>query len=86
MPEGKTPPPLSLASARRGSRVEVLEIAGGRTAVRTLAQLGIRPAVVVHVLRAAPLGGPVLVESNGGRVAIGRGLARKILVKLLPSG
>jgi ferrous iron transport protein A len=86
LPEGKTPPPLSLASARRGSRVEVLEISGGRSATRVLAQLGIRPAVIMHVLHAAPLGGPVMVESNGGRVAIGRGLARKILVKLLPSG
>lgn len=48
-----------------------------------LAQLDIRGGEVLEVKRAAPWGGPILVETNGSVVAVGRGLARKVLVEVL---
>ncbi len=72
-----------LYSVRRSSTVLVLAIAGGRGASGALAQLGIRPGETLNVRRTAPLGGPVLVEGPGGTVAIGRGLARKVKVRVL---
>jgi ferrous iron transport protein A len=63
---------------------EVVEVDGGHGANRRLAHLGILVGAKVHVLRAAPLGGPVLVEVNGGTVAVGRGLARKVSVRMMP--
>jgi len=36
------------------------------------------------VRRAAPLGGALLVEVGGSTVALGRGLARRVRVRLLP--
>lgn len=36
----------------------------------------------MHVLRAAPLGGPLLVEVNGREIALGRTVAEKILVEV----
>jgi len=39
------------------------------------------PGDRVRVLRAAPLGGPLLVEVNGREIAIGRGVAENIFIK-----
>ena len=73
----------SLYQAASGERVEVLQIVAGQSASRQLAQLGIRAGAKLAIQRRAPLGGPVLVESAGSTVAIGRGLARKVSVKIL---
>lgn len=45
-----------------------------------LARLGIVPGAEVEVISRAPVGGPVLVQVNGARVALGRGVARKVVV------
>lgn len=63
---------------------EVVEVGGDHGANRRLAHLGIQVGAKVHVVRAAPLGGPVLVEVHGGTVAVGRGLARKVSVRMTP--
>lgn len=62
---------------------EVVEVSGDHGATRRLAHLGIQVGAKVHLLRAAPLGGPILVEVQGGTVAVGRGLARKVSVKVM---
>ncbi len=49
--------------------------------VTRLSRLGIVPGAEVTVVSRAPVGGPVLVEVNGARVALGRGVARKVVVK-----
>jgi Fe2+ transport system protein FeoA len=69
-----------LDRAPRDEDVEVLDIPDGRRAARSLEQVGIRVHQKLRVLSAAPLGGPVLVEVAGAKVALGRGLARRIKV------
>lgn len=64
--------------------VEVLAVSGGQDANRRLAQLGILAGAKLRVLRSAPMGGPILVEVEGSTVALGRGLARKVSVRILP--
>lgn len=59
------------------------EIVAGQSATRQLAQLGIRAGTRLIVRRSAPMGGPVLVDSGGSLVAIGRGMARKVSVQIL---
>lgn len=49
--------------------------------MRRLADLGFIPGSVVRVLRSFG-SGPLLVEVKGSRVALGRGLAMKILVEV----
>ncbi len=63
----------------------MLEIPQGQRARRSLEQVGIRIYERVRVLRAAPLGGPVLIEVGGSRVALGRSLARRIKVRPIGS-
>jgi ferrous iron transport protein A len=73
----------SLDQVKSGTKVRVLEIFAGGTATRQLAQLGIQTGATLTVQRSAPLGGPILVESAGSSVAIGRGLASKVSVRIL---
>jgi ferrous iron transport protein A len=63
--------------------MEVVEVPQGRGVARSLAQLGVSVTERLRVRSAAPWGGPVLVEVGGTTVAIGRGLARRIKVRLI---
>jgi Fe2+ transport system protein FeoA len=47
-----------------------------------LKQYGLYAGDEVRVLRAAPLGGPLLIEVNGRAIALGRAVAEKILVEI----
>ncbi len=73
----------TLDKIRAGQSVKVTEIVAGSAASLQLSQLGIRAGATLTVRRSAPLGGPVMVESDGGLVAIGRGMARKVHVQTL---
>jgi len=75
---------VCLDRARPSQRVRVLEVTGGREISRLLAQLHIRVGAVLRVERTAPLGGPLLVECEGGTVIIGRRLAEHVRVEVLP--
>ncbi len=46
-----------------------------------LAQLGIGIGSVVKITRNAPFAGPILIDNQGSSVAIGRGVAGKIMVE-----
>ncbi len=46
-----------------------------------LTQLGIGVGSIVTIRRNAPFAGPILIENHGVSVAIGRGVAAKILVE-----
>lgn len=66
-----------------GARAEVLAVTNERDTNRRLAQLGILVGAKLRVLRSAPMGGPVLLEVQGSTVALGRGLARRVAVRVL---
>jgi ferrous iron transport protein A len=64
-----------------GKTVRVVSFNGGINLEHKLRQLGVLPGNCARILRRAPLGGPVLVEIDGRSVALGRGIASKILVE-----
>ena len=64
-----------------GRKAQVVRIEGGKGLVARLSRLGIVPGAEVTVVSRAPVGGPVLVEVNGARIALGRGVARKVVVR-----
>lgn len=74
---------VCLTHAETARRVRVVEVTGGRDVSRLLSQLHIRVGAVLRVERAAPLGGPLLVECEGGTVIIGRRLAEHVVVEVL---
>ncbi len=71
----------TLEEAVAGRRLRVRGVGGGRQVRSRLAAIGVRPGVVLQVVVKGPLGGPVLVEVDGARLAIGRRMARLVLVE-----
>jgi len=56
-------------------------VRGGSFFHRRMFSLGIRIGKKVRVLCCHPLGGPIVVEVDNMRIAIGRGMASRIIVK-----
>jgi ferrous iron transport protein A len=63
-------------------QVRVMMIDGGRRVRAHLNTLGIHIGDWLTVVERAPFRGPVLVEINGARLALGRGVAAKIRVEV----
>ncbi len=70
-----------LYASESGARVRVLEVPERMLA--QLARQGVRSGDVLKVINRAPMGGPILVEAKGAVVALGRAVARKIVVQAL---
>ena len=71
---------MPLAMARPGEMVVVTGIRAGRGLQRRLADMGFTPGVQIRVINSG-MPGPVLIDLRGARLALGRGIALKILVR-----
>ena len=58
----------------------VIELIGGSMSTQRLTHLGFIPDTPVKVIRRG-WGGPMLIEIKGSRLALGRGLCNKVIVK-----
>ncbi len=74
---------VPLVEAPPGKAAEVVLIIGGRGVVNRLCEMGLTPETRITVSKRAPVGGPVMVSVRSTDVAIGRGIASKILVKII---
>jgi ferrous iron transport protein A len=70
-----------LDCCRRGEQVRVIEIGGGWGIRQRLNQMGIHEGDPLVIKCSAVLGGPRLIEIHGSDVALGRGIAKHILVE-----
>ncbi len=70
--------PLSMVSP--GELVQVAAVRAGWGLQRRLADMGLTPGVQVRVVN-SQRPGPVVIEIRGSRLALGQGLAHKIMVK-----
>jgi ferrous iron transport protein A len=71
----------SLLEVPVGTTVKIVTMSGGRGPRRVLAHLGIGIGSTIKVKRNAPFAGPLLIENHGSAIAIGRGVAAKIMVE-----
>jgi len=62
-----------------GERVKLVEIIAGRRMRRRLTELGLTPGIELRVVQDE--GGPLLLAVYDSRLALGRGMAHKVLVK-----
>ncbi len=69
--------PLSMISP--GQSVKLVEIVAGRRLRHRLTELGLTPGVELQVMQ--DQGGPLLVSVYNSRLALGRGMAHKIMVE-----
>ncbi len=72
---------LTLADMKAGQSGTVVEVLGGHGLVRRLDALGIRPGKKVTKISSMLFRGPVLLSVDNAQVAVGFGMARKIVVK-----
>ncbi|MET1101924.1 MAG: FeoA family protein [Pyrodictiaceae archaeon] len=73
-------PVITLDQLAPGVKATIVQIEGGPGLVRRLNLLGFTPGAIVEVVAAHR--GPILVKIRGSIVALGRGVARRIFVKV----
>ena len=69
--------PLSMVS--QGEQVQVVAIRAGWGLQRRLAEMGLNPGVQIRVMN-SQRPGPVVIDVRGSRLALGQGVAQKIMV------
>ncbi|MEM1588887.1 MAG: FeoA family protein [Candidatus Bathyarchaeia archaeon] len=75
--------PCALTDLAEGEVGVVVKAVGGFGLVRRLAEMGLTPGAEVKLLKKGSFGGPVEVEVRGVALALGRGIASRVLVKPL---
>ena len=79
MSEGKQ---ITLRQMQSGQSGKVVEIQGGHGLVNRLSALGIRPGKKITKVSSMLMRGPVIIQSGNTRIAVGFGMANKIIVEL----
>jgi ferrous iron transport protein A len=70
---------MPLSMVRSGESVQVAAIRAGWGLQRRLADMGLTPGVRVKVINSGGRG-PVVLDIRGSRLALGHGIAHKIMV------
>jgi ferrous iron transport protein A len=73
---------LTLAEMKTGQTGTVVGILGGHGLIRRLDALGIRPGKKVTKISSTLFRGPVMLRVNNTQVAVGFGMAKKIIVEV----
>ena len=71
-----------LSQAEIGTPLEIIEILHSGGVAQRLRPMGMRPGDPIRIVRGAPFWGPIVIEVPGRVLAISRGVARHILVRL----
>lgn len=71
----------TLELAPPGAHVRVVEIRHHSGQARRLMELGVVPGAVIKVVSNSA--GPIVIEVSSARFAVGRGLARRIIVEVV---
>ncbi len=73
---------VTLTKMQRGQSGRVLQIEGGRGMVNRLSALGIMPGKKITKISSMLMRGPVTIEVDRVQVAIGFGMANRIIIEL----
>jgi len=69
-----------LTSIKSGKSVVLVSIDGGSQLEMRLVEMGFLPGVIINVVNNSGIG-PMTINVKGSKLALGYGLARKLLVK-----
>lgn len=72
--------PLSMLAC--GDRAQLMDVRSCLSLQKRLADLGLNTGVTVRVVQSDPTGPMILAFRDDARLAIGRGVAQKILVQI----
>ena len=74
---------MPLMIATPGEDVKLIAVRGGRRVRKRLADLGLTPGTVLRVVQADAWGPLIVAFKDDARLALGRGMAHKIMVEPL---
>jgi len=72
---------MTLDKLNFGEQARVVKVHGGRGLCRHLERMGIHPGDIISVAGAGAFRGPFLIEVHGSRIALGRGIAGRVIVE-----
>ena len=72
--------PLFLIDLKEGEKAVVVCVKGGRGVIQRLTDMGLTPHTEITVIKSVFFG-PIEISVRGSKLAIGRGIAAKILVE-----
>ena len=72
---------MPLHGRKEGERLRIVSISRSRGIRRQRTQMGIQVGDMVHVKRCVPFGGPILIETRGGSIALSKEYAERIKVE-----
>ncbi len=75
---------VALTKVKLGIKVKIIGLPAGKNVATRLSSLGLRLGACVTVTNAFVLRGPLTVKVGSTTVALGRGMAEKILVDARP--
>lgn len=73
---------IPLVNVNTGESCRVVRVAGGYGMIRKLGLMGIQEGKTIKKISSQPMRGPVVIEIGGSQVAIGYGMASRILVEV----
>ena len=73
---------VTLRQMEAGQSGKVVELQGGHGLINRLSAMGIRPGKKITKISSMLMRGPVTIQSGHTRLAIGFGMANKIIVEL----
>ena len=74
---------VPLTTLLPGERAEIVALTHGSRRQHHFRILGLKEGKIIKLIAAQPAQGPLVIEVEGTQVAIGRGMARHILIKKL---
>ncbi|MDM7911709.1 MAG: FeoA family protein [Methanotrichaceae archaeon] len=76
---------IALTKAPFNQPLEIKSVSGGFSWEKKFESLGIRKGRRMRKIACQPFGGPVVVEVDGSKISLGRGIASKIEVEVVKS-
>lgn len=71
---------VPITELKTGAQAIVVSLNGGHNFQQKLRNMGIREGKSITVVTKQPFGGPIVIEIDGHRTTIGKGMAQKIIV------
>ncbi|UCD05109.1 MAG: ferrous iron transport protein A [candidate division WOR-3 bacterium] len=73
---------IPLTNMESGKKGKVIEIQGGRGLIARLSAMGVRPGIKITKISGQIMRGPVIVRVGNTQIAIGFGMASRVIVEV----
>lgn len=74
---------MNLVNLNQGQSAKIISIEGGENLVKKLNNLGIKEGLTIKKVTGLFTHGPIVVKVGSTQIALGRGMAAKVIVEAL---